>query len=183
MLTRLRRSCHAVTGPFLLRQGEVDQILYGHPVDRCVERYVAPAGLSVAARHPEMGGTVSPTSDHPVRLESAMPRGIAAMLARLLIADVSARFREYLDPVYAAARSGAIVLDGQNVFLYRGGSGDGVAEVAFGVGVAAPFAPVGSVQYVPLPVGPVAATTHSCVHPGPVRRVWLPWRSSKAKRK
>jgi effector-binding domain-containing protein len=32
--------------------------------------------------------------------------------------------------------------------------------VEFGVGVTAPFAPLGPVRAVPLPVGPVATTTH-----------------------
>lgn len=104
---------------------------------------------------------MSPDPDHPVRLESAAPRAIASVVARLPVADVPARFGAYLDQVYAAARGGAVALDGQNVFVYRGGGGaDGVAEVEFGVGVTAPFAPVGPVRAVPLPVGPVAATTH-----------------------
>jgi effector-binding domain-containing protein len=82
-------------------------------------------------------------------------------VARLPAADVPARFGAYLAEVYAAARRGAVSLDGQNVFVYRGGGGrDGETEVAFGVGVSAPFAPVGPVRAVPLPVGPVAATTH-----------------------
>jgi len=103
---------------------------------------------------------MSSPSTHHVRLESAAPRGIAAVVARLPIAEVPARFGEFLGPVYAAGRGGALPLDGQNVFLYRGGRGGSLAEVAFGVGVAAPFAPVGSVRYVALPTGAVATTTH-----------------------
>jgi hypothetical protein len=103
---------------------------------------------------------VSPDSDHPVRLESAAPRAIASVMARLPVADVPARFAAYLDQVYAAARGGAVSLDGQNIFVYRGGGPDDEVEVEFGVGVTAPFPPAGPVHAVPLPVGPVAATTH-----------------------
>lgn len=104
---------------------------------------------------------MSPDSEYRVRLESATPRAIAAVTARLPTADVPTRFRTYLDQVYAAARGGAISLDGQNVFLSRGQRGaDGLTEVEFGVGVTAPFAPVGRVRDVPLPVGAVAAATH-----------------------
>jgi hypothetical protein len=100
-------------------------------------------------------------SDHAVRLEVAAPRGIAAVRAQLPVTAVPARFREYLDQVYAASRGGAIRLDGQNVFVYRGGAGpDGMAEVEFGVGVDGPFAAVGPVRYSALPVGEVAGTTH-----------------------
>ncbi|AHG92355.1 transcription activator effector binding protein (plasmid) [Gemmatirosa kalamazoonensis] len=101
------------------------------------------------------------SSDHPVRLEIATQRGIAAVRAQLPIAAVPVHFAEYLDQVYAAARRGAVRVDGQNIFVYRGGSGpERTTDVEFGVGVAAPFAPIGPVQYAPLPVGEVAGTTH-----------------------
>ena len=101
------------------------------------------------------------TSGHPVRVENAAPRGVAAVRARLPISDVSARFPEYLDQVYAAGRAGSVGLDGQNVFIYGGAAGpDGATEMDFGVGALGPFAPVGSVRYAALPAGEVAATTH-----------------------
>jgi GyrI-like small molecule binding protein len=103
---------------------------------------------------------VSP-SDHPVRVEIAESRAVAAVRARLPMADVPRRFAEYLDQVYAASRGGAVRLDGQNIFVYHPGAGpDGATEVAFGVGVTEPFSPVGAVQYSALPTGEVAATTH-----------------------
>lgn len=68
-------------------------------------------------------------------------------------------FGKYLNQVYAAAKGGAIHLDGQNVFVYRDGPA-GEIDVEFGVGVTEPFSPEGAVAYSELPVGEVAATTH-----------------------
>ncbi|HET6229026.1 MAG TPA: hypothetical protein VFE05_03040 [Longimicrobiaceae bacterium] len=96
---------------------------------------------------------------HTVSVHTARTRGIAAVHARLAAERVPAAFAAYLDQVYAAARDGAVALDGQNVFLYRDGS-DGEVEVGFGVGVAAPFQAAGSVQYAELPAGQVATATH-----------------------
>lgn len=91
----------------------------------------------------------------------ATPRTMAAVHARVPVGAVSRTFRVYLDQVYAAARTGAVQLDGQNVFLYHHVPGrPSELDVAFGVGVRAPFAAVGAVQPTPLPVGEVATTTH-----------------------
>lgn len=91
----------------------------------------------------------------------AAPRTIAAVRARVPIGAVSGMFKRYLDQVYAAARAGAVRLDGQNVFVYLGAP-DQLTEldVAFGVGVTAPFVAVGAVEPTPLPVGEVATTAH-----------------------
>ncbi len=91
--------------------------------------------------------------------QTAPARGIAAVHARLAAERVPAAFAAYLDQVYAAARDGAVALDGQNIFLYRGGA-DGEVEVDFGVGVAAPFPAAGPVRYAELPAGRVATATH-----------------------
>ena len=99
--------------------------------------------------------------EYTVSLQIAAPRTIAAVHARLPIAAVPTTFRRYLDQVYAAARAGAVHLDGQNVFVYRD-TPDRPTEtdVAFGVGVTAPFVAVGAVAPTSLPVGEVATTTH-----------------------
>ena len=96
---------------------------------------------------------------HPVRIEVAAPRAVAAVRASLLPAEVPRRFAHYLDQVYAASRAGGIRLDGQNIFVYRAGP-VGATDVEFAVGVTAPFEPVGSVRPSALPVGEVATTTH-----------------------
>jgi hypothetical protein len=103
-----------------------------------------------------------PSSDlYTVSLQIAAPRVIAAVHARLAPRAVPTSFRVYLDQVYAAARAGAVHLDGQNVFVYRTAPDlpDHV-DVAFGVGVTAPFGKVGAVEPTSLPVGEVATTTH-----------------------
>jgi hypothetical protein len=104
---------------------------------------------------------VTGSREYAVSLQAAMPRTIAAVHATLPLATVPTSFRRYLDQVYAAGRSGAVRLDGQNVFIYRDVPGrPGEAEVAFGVGVTAPFEAAGAVQPTPLPVGEVATTAH-----------------------
>lgn len=97
--------------------------------------------------------------EYPVRLEHAQPRSIAALRVRLPIREVPRRFADYLNQVYAVGRSGAIKLDGQNIFVYSGDA-DGEADVEFGVGAIESFAPVGAVVHSATPSGVVATTTH-----------------------
>ena len=99
--------------------------------------------------------------EYTVSLQIAAHRTIAAVHARLPIRAVPSTFRHYLDQVYAVARAGLVALDGQNVFVYRDAPDQPTeADVAFGVGVTAPFDAVGSVRPTALPVGKVATTTH-----------------------
>jgi len=98
---------------------------------------------------------------YTVSLQIAAPRTIAAVHARLPIGAVPSTFRRYLDQVYAAGRSGAVQLDGQNVFVYDGAANQTEVDVAFGVGITAPFAvAVGAVEPTQLPGGEVATTRH-----------------------
>jgi effector-binding domain-containing protein len=81
--------------------------------------------------------------------------------ARVPIHRVPAVFADYLNQVYSAARNGAIHLDGQNIFVYRGMAGSkNEVDVEFGVGVTTLFATQGTVTCSELPVGEVATTTH-----------------------
>ena len=97
----------------------------------------------------------------PVSVQIAAPRGIAAVRARVRAGRVGSVFKEFLDQVYSAGRSGAIELDGQNVFVYRNVADRPEAiDVEFGVGAKAPFSSVGAVTYTQLPVGEVAMATH-----------------------
>jgi effector-binding domain-containing protein len=99
--------------------------------------------------------------DYTIALGTVEPRMIAAVHARVPIALVPSTFRRYLDQVYAAARSGAVQLDGQNVFVYRvTPDRPSEVDVAFGVGVTAPFVTAGAVEPTSLPVGEAATTTH-----------------------
>ena len=102
-----------------------------------------------------------PAGEYHVSLQQGLPRTIAAVRTRLPVQRVKSVFRDYLDQVYAAGRAGSVTLDGQNVFVYQSVPDQAdSADVAFGVGTRAPFAPVGEVQPVDLPVGEVAVTTH-----------------------
>jgi effector-binding domain-containing protein len=93
-----------------------------------------------------------------VSIQRAEPRTIAAVRARMTPGRVPLDFRHYLDQVYAA---GGIARDGQNIFVYRDAlDQSGQLDIEFGVGVTAPFAAVGNVRAVELPVGDVAMTTH-----------------------
>ena len=71
----------------------------------------------------------------------------------------SQEYGRYLDQVYAAGRSGAVKLDGQNIFIYRTVTADELT-VDFCVGVTAPFDPVGAVLPLATPSGVAAMTTH-----------------------
>jgi hypothetical protein len=104
---------------------------------------------------------VTTSRPYTVSRQVAAPRTIAAVHARMPVGAVPGAFRRYLDQVYAAGRAGAVHLDGQNVFVYRVASDrPGEVDVAFGVGVTAPFAATGAVEPTALPVGEVATTTH-----------------------
>jgi effector-binding domain-containing protein len=104
---------------------------------------------------------MSVASSYAVTVQPAPSRSLAAVHTRLPLTSVSTTFRRYLDQVYAAARAGAVHLDGQNVFIYRPvADALGEVDVAFGVGVTAPFAATGNVQPTALPSGTVATTTH-----------------------
>jgi hypothetical protein len=117
---------------------------------------------SVLSALPDDKAIVNEVAVEPsVSLQYAAPRAIAAVRARLPAARISVSFASYLNQVYAAAREGAMHLDGQNIFVYRGGTNAGdEIDVEFGVGVTAPFSPVGAVTYSELPVGEVAGATH-----------------------
>jgi hypothetical protein len=102
----------------------------------------------------------TPTS-YDVSLQIASPRAIAAVKARVPASRVSSVFGSYLDQVYALGRSGAVKLDGQNVFVYRDvPDAPNMLDVEFGVGVAAPFAGMGVVVNSMVPHGQVATTRH-----------------------
>ena len=99
------------------------------------------------------------TREYAVTVQTAHPRPLAVVRARLPIREVPRRFAEHLDQIYAAARAGTIDVDGQNVFVYSGDS-DGQADVEFGVGVRRAFAGTGAVVLSATPAGRVATTTH-----------------------
>jgi effector-binding domain-containing protein len=99
------------------------------------------------------------TREYTVTVQLSHPRPTAAVRVRLPVSHVSRRFRDYLNQVYAAARAGAVELDGQNIFVYSGDA-EGEADVEFGVGAKRAFEPTGAVTYSATPSGTAATTTH-----------------------
>jgi hypothetical protein len=105
--------------------------------------------------------TMASSNVYEITLQQVAPRDIAAVRARVPASRVAAMFRTYLDQVYAAGRTNGLPLDGQNIFVYRSVAGiPDQLDVEFGVGVGAPFTPVGSVALSATPGGKVATTTH-----------------------
>ena len=86
-------------------------------------------------------------------------RPVAGVRAQVTRGHVAQEFRRYLDQVYAAARAGAVALDGQNIFIYRCATADQLT-VDFCVGVTAPFVGMGAVVPLETPSGVAAMTTH-----------------------
>src|SRR5258705_11212764 len=84
-------------------------------------------------------------------------RPVAGVHAQVPRGRVAQEFARHLDQVYAAARAGAVHLDGQNVFIYPAATADQLT-VDFCVGVMAPFAAVGAVVPLETPHG-IPATT------------------------
>jgi len=99
------------------------------------------------------------SASYDVREVNAAARPVAGVRAQVPRGRVGQEFGRYLDQVYAAARSGAVHLDGQNVFIYRTATADELT-VDFCVGVTAPFAAVGAVVPLETPHGVAAMTTH-----------------------
>jgi effector-binding domain-containing protein len=86
-------------------------------------------------------------------------RAVAGMRALVPFGKVAQEFGRHLDQVYAAARAGAVHLDGQNIFIYRAATADQLS-VDFCVSVTAPFVAVGAVVPLETPRGTAAATMH-----------------------
>jgi len=98
----------------------------------------------------------APYEVHEMNVTARHVAGVHAQVAR---GRVAKEFGLYLDQVYAAGRSGAVALDGQNIFIYRAATTQELT-VDFCVGVTAPFSAVGSVVPLETPSGIAAMTTH-----------------------
>jgi effector-binding domain-containing protein len=99
------------------------------------------------------------TDQYEVHEVNVAARPVAGVRAEVRRGHVGTEFGRYLDQVYAAARTGAVTLDGQNIFIYRTASAD-VLTVDFCVGTTASFQPVGAVLPLETPSGAAAMTTH-----------------------
>src|SRR5882672_6064403 len=99
------------------------------------------------------------STSYDVREVIVTARPVAGVHALVPRGRVAQEFGRHLDQVYAAARAGAVHLDGQNIFIYRAATPDELT-VDFCVGVTAPFAAVGAVVPLETPSGAAAKTTH-----------------------
>lgn len=99
------------------------------------------------------------SATYDVQEVTVAARAVAGVRAQVPRGQVGREFGRHLDLVYAAARTGAVHLDGQNVFIYRAATADQLT-VDFCVGVVAPFTAVGAVAPLETPHGVAAMTTH-----------------------
>ena len=99
------------------------------------------------------------SAPYEVHEVSVAARPVAGVRAQVPRGRVAQKFGRHLEHVYAAARAGAVQLDGQNIFVYRAATA-GELTVEFCVGVTAPFAAVGPVEPLQTPHGVAAMTTH-----------------------
>ena len=99
------------------------------------------------------------STSYEIHEVTAIPRAVAGVHAQIPPGRVAQEFGRHLDQVYAAARAGAVHLDGQNIFIYRAATAEQLT-VDFCVGVTAPFAAVGAVVPLQTPHGVAAMTTH-----------------------
>jgi len=98
----------------------------------------------------------TPDNVHEVAVTARPAAGVHVQVPRGRVAQ---EFGRHLEQVYAAARAGAVHLDGQNIFIYRAATAD-LLTVDFCVGVIAPFTAVGAVVPLETPHGVAAMTTH-----------------------
>jgi effector-binding domain-containing protein len=99
------------------------------------------------------------SNQYHVVVETMAPRSVASVRADVPLGRVGEYFGRSLDKVYAVGRSGALKLDGQNIFIYHHGA-PGVLVVDFCVGTAERFEPIGEVSWRETPGGPAVTTFH-----------------------
>lgn len=96
---------------------------------------------------------------YDIREVTVAPRRVAGVRAQVPRGGVARAFGRYLEQVYAAGRTGAVALDGQNIFIYRSATPE-LLHVDFCVGTTAPFVAIGAVEPLETPSGKAAMTTH-----------------------
>ena len=96
---------------------------------------------------------------YEIAIQSAPSRQLAVVRDRRKWSELGGQLIHLLDRVYAVVRAGKIIQSGQNVFLFRDGSPDGVT-VEVGVEVASPFDDVDGVVCSATPAGEAASTRH-----------------------
>jgi effector-binding domain-containing protein len=102
---------------------------------------------------------------YEVAVEAVASRQVAVVRDRRKWADLGAKLIPLLDRVYEAVRAGKVVQSGQNIFIFRDGSKDGVT-VEVGVEVPSAFESTGGVLSVATPAGEAASTVHKGPYSG-----------------
>ena len=113
---------------------------------------------------------------YEVAVQSVSSRQVAIVRARLKWSELGKRLIPLLDRVYVAVQAGKVIQSGQNIFIYRDGSRDGVT-VEVGVEVSSSLAPVDDVVYSETPQGEVAWTLHTGPYAdlGPAHEAVIRW--------
>ena len=102
---------------------------------------------------------------YEVAVQTIPSRQVAAVRDRRKWAELGAKLLPLLDRVYVAVRAGKVIQSGQNIFIFRDGSKDGVT-VEIGVEVSSPFEPIDGVLSVATPAGEAASTVHKGPYTG-----------------
>ncbi len=96
---------------------------------------------------------------YEIKIQSVPARQLALVRRRRKWSELGAQLIPLLDRVYAQVRAGKVIQSGQNVFVYKDGTKDGVT-VEIGVEVPDRFEDVDDVVYSSTPSGEVASTLH-----------------------
>jgi len=102
---------------------------------------------------------------YAVEVRPVTARRAAVVRDRRRWSELGKKLIPLLDRVYVAVRAGKVAQTGQNIFVYRDRTKDGVS-VEVGVEVAAPFSPIDGVAYSETPAGEAAVTTHTGPYSG-----------------
>src|SRR5512136_239856 len=95
-----------------------------------------------------------------IKIHSVPARHLAVVRRRLKWSELGEHLIPLLDRVYAQVRAGKVIQSGQNVFVYRDSTQDGVT-VEVGVEVPDRFEDVDDVVYSSAPSGEVASTVRT----------------------
>ncbi len=98
---------------------------------------------------------------YDIQTMTAQPEFIAAVRARIRIADIGHTWKPSLDHVWAFLKSNPALKPGHNLFLYHHGEGrEAPMDIDFGVQVPERFETQGNVKCVTTPTGTIAFTRH-----------------------
>jgi effector-binding domain-containing protein len=97
---------------------------------------------------------------YEIKIHSVPARQLAVVRQRRKWSELGEHLIPLLDRVYAQVRAGNVIQSGQNVFMYKAGTQDGVT-VEVGVEVSNQFEDKDDVMYSSTPSGEVASTLHT----------------------